>query len=162
MSALAITPSHHQNTHVFAHGRKNMNDIFNNYVCSASGASPVCDHEFFYGWPWKTIGTSFILHQALYIIPNPSVNSNWSYSPEMLNSGQNRQFFVLCDLEICSSFAHHFKAMGESQTAEFGPKYVIFLSCVTFRFDRWPWKTIGHLLYNMWSFVHHFKTVGEF
>ena len=30
----------------------------------------------------------------------PSVNSNWSYSPETLNSGQNRQFFVLCDLEI--------------------------------------------------------------
>ena len=35
-SALAITPSHPQNTHDFADGRKNMNDIFNNYVCSAS------------------------------------------------------------------------------------------------------------------------------
>ena len=35
-SALAITPSHQQNTHDFADGRKNMNDIFNNYVCSAS------------------------------------------------------------------------------------------------------------------------------
>ena len=39
-TALAITPSHHQNTHVFAHGRKNMNDIFNKYVCSASHMSP--------------------------------------------------------------------------------------------------------------------------
>ena len=39
-AALAITPSHHQNTHVFAHGRKNMNDIFNNYVCSASHMRP--------------------------------------------------------------------------------------------------------------------------
>ena len=36
MSALAITQSHQQNTHDFADGRKNMNDIFNNYVCSAS------------------------------------------------------------------------------------------------------------------------------
>ena len=35
-SALAITPSHQQNTHDFADGRKNMNDIFNRYVCSAS------------------------------------------------------------------------------------------------------------------------------
>ena len=35
-SALAITPSHQQNTHDFADGRKNMNDIINNYVCSAS------------------------------------------------------------------------------------------------------------------------------
>ena len=26
--------------------------------------------------------------------------SNWSYTPETLNSGQNRRFFVPCDLEI--------------------------------------------------------------
>ena len=36
VTALAITPSHQRNTHDFADGRKNMNDIFNNYVCSAS------------------------------------------------------------------------------------------------------------------------------
>ena len=35
-SALAITPSHQQNTHDFDDGRKIMNDIFNKYVCSAS------------------------------------------------------------------------------------------------------------------------------
>ena len=48
----------------------------------------------------KQYGTSSILHQALCIISKPWVYSNWSYSPEMLNSGQNRQFFVPCDLEI--------------------------------------------------------------
>ena len=58
-------------------------------------------------WPWnlmddlgKQLGTSYILHQALCIISKPWVNTNWSYSPETLNSGQNQQFFVLCDLEI--------------------------------------------------------------
>ena len=58
-------------------------------------------------WPWnlmddlgKRKGTSSILHQALCIISNPSVNWNWSYSPETLNLGQNRQFLVPCDLEI--------------------------------------------------------------
>ena len=58
-------------------------------------------------WPWnlmddlgKQYGTSSILHQALCIISNPSVNSNWSYSPETLNLGQNRHFFVPGDLEI--------------------------------------------------------------
>ena len=58
-------------------------------------------------WPWnlmddleKQYGTSSILHQALCIISNPWVNSNWSYSPETLNSDQNRQFIVPCDLEI--------------------------------------------------------------
>ena len=37
-------------------------------------------------WPRKTIGTSSILCQALCVIPNPSMNSNRSYSPETLNS----------------------------------------------------------------------------
>ena len=51
-------------------------------------------------WPWnlmddleKLNGISSTLHQALYIISNPSVNSNWSYCPETLNSGQNLWFF---------------------------------------------------------------------
>ena len=39
-AALPIMPSHQQNTHVFADGCKNMNDIFNNYVCSASHMRP--------------------------------------------------------------------------------------------------------------------------
>ena len=34
--ALTITPSHQQKKQDFADGRKNMNGIFNNYVCSAS------------------------------------------------------------------------------------------------------------------------------
>ena len=34
------------------------------------------------------------------IISKPWVNSNWSWSPETLNSGQNRQLFLPCDLEI--------------------------------------------------------------
>ena len=41
-----------------------------------------------------------MLLQALCIISKPSVNSNLSYSLEMLNSGQNQRFFVLCALEI--------------------------------------------------------------
>ena len=38
--------------------------------------------------------------QALLIISKSSVKSNWSYSLETLNSGQNRWFFVPRDLEI--------------------------------------------------------------
>ena len=41
-----------------------------------------------------------MLLQALCIISKPSKNSNWSCSPETLNSGQNRRLFVPCDLEI--------------------------------------------------------------
>ena len=40
------------------------------------------------------------LTQALCIISKPLVKSNWSYSPETPNSGQNGKYFVPCDLEI--------------------------------------------------------------
>ena len=37
-----------------------------------------------------------------------------------------------------------------------------FSARVTVKFDRWPWKTIGHFFYTTSSFVHHFKSIGEF
>ena len=30
------------------------------------------------------------------------------------------------------------------------------------KFDRWPWKKIGHLFYATSSFVHHFVAIDEF
>ena len=48
----------------------------------------------------KQQGTSSMLLQALCIISYPLVNYNLSYSPETLNSGQNRRLFEPCDLEI--------------------------------------------------------------
>ena len=54
---------------------------------------------------------------------------------------------------ITSSFVHHFKSIGEvklelqSGNPQFGSKLMIFLSRVTSKFDKWPWKTIGHLFY---------------
>ena len=33
---------------------------------------------------------------------------------------------------------------------------------VTSKFDRWPWKTIGHLFYATSSFVHHFIAIFLF
>ena len=35
-------------------------------------------------------------------------------------------------------------------------------SCVTLKFDGWPWKTIGHLSFAVSSFVQHFIAIGEF
>ena len=37
-----------------------------------------------------------------------------------------------------------------------------FLYRVTFKFDGWPWKTIGHLFYTTLSFVHHLKAICGF
>ena len=33
---------------------------------------------------------------------------------------------------------------------------------VTLKFDGWPWKTIGHLSFDVSSFVQHFIAIGEF
>ena len=43
----------------------------------------------------KPLGMPSLLCQALCIVSNPLVNSNWSYSPETLNSGQKWRFFCL-------------------------------------------------------------------
>ena len=37
-----------------------------------------------------------------------------------------------------------------------------FLSCVTLKFDRWHWKTIGHLFCVSSSCVHYFIAICEF
>ena len=65
---------------------------------------------------------------------------------------------------ICVSFQIH----QEIQTEDTVRKWPIwvkikdFFSRVTFEFDVWPWKTIGHLFYSISSFVHHFVAIGEF
>ena len=56
-------------------------------------------------------------------------------------------------LYTTSSFVHHFKSIGEvklelqSGNAQLGSKLVIFLSCVTLKFDGWLRKTTEHLFY---------------
>ena len=96
--------------------------------------------------------------------------------------GSKLPFFVLCDLEIwwmtlennralllyyikpCASFQSH----GWIKTGVTVPKRSIqvkisnFLSFVTLKLDRWPWKTIGHLFYFASSFLHHFIAISEF
>ena len=86
-----------------------------------------CDLEI---W-WMTLENNraplLYYHQALCIISNPSVNWNWSYSPETFNLGQNRQFLSCVTLKfdgcpwktaghlfyVASSFVHHFTAISE-------------------------------------------------
>ena len=132
-----------------------------------------------------------MLLQALCIIPKPSINLNLSYSLETLNSGQNRHFFVSCDFEIlrmtfknkrapllccfklCASFQSH-QWILTGVTVRKRPIWVkfngFFVPCqnrrffsrVTLKFDRWPWKTIGHLFYATSSFMHHLVAIGVF
>ena len=99
----------------------------------------------------------------------------------LLKFDPNHRFFIPCDLEIwcmtsknyratllyyiklCVSFQIHRWIQTEvtlrkrSIRVEIGDS----LSLVTLKFDGWPWKTVGHLLFTTSSFVHHFKSIGE-
>ena len=101
-----------------------------------------------------------------------------------LQSGkaQNRRFFVPCDLEIwwmtlknnrapllyhiklCASFQSHpwIQTGVTVRKCPIRAKIGDFLSCVTLKFDGWPWKTSGHIPYVASSFVHHFIAIIEF
>ena len=123
-----------------------------------------------------------MLLQALFIISYPLVNSNMSYSPETLNSGQNRRFFQPCDLEILrmtlknnrASLLCYFKLCVSFRTdwwIQIGVtvrkrpiwvKFDIFKSRATLKFDGWFSKTIEHLFYATSSFVQLFIAIGEF
>ena len=122
-----------------------------------------------------------LLH-ALCIISLPLVNWNWSYSPETPNLGQIRQFVEPCDLEIwrmtlknnraplqcyfkvCASFRSHWciQTWVRVRKRPIWVKFDNFMSRVTLKFDRWPWKTIGHLFNATSNFVYHFLAIGDF
>ena len=134
-------------------------------------------------WPWKTMGhffytTSSFVHQFKAM----GVISNCSYSPETLNLGQNRRIFVLYDLgiwwmtlknnrtpslyylKLCASFRRRWLIQTGVRVRK-RPIWVQiddFWSHVTLKYDRLPWKTIGHLFYGTSSFVHYFVAIGEF
>ena len=114
------------------------------------------------------------------IISKPSVNSNWSYSPETRNSCQNWRFLshVTLNFDVwpwktiwrlfytTSTFVRYCKDNGEFKLEILSwnahrVKIGDFLSCVTSNFDGWRWNKIGHLFYDTLSFVLRFKDIGE-
>ena len=132
-------------------------------------------------WPWKTTGHLFyaassFVHHFIAII---------EFKLEL--QSRKAQFrlksviFVPCDLEIwwmtmkiygaplryniklCASFQSH-QWIQTGVTVRQGPIRVKFGEFFpeTLKFDGWPWKTKGKLFYNMSSYVHHFKAIGEF
>ena len=104
--------------------------------------------------------------------------------PSNLKLDSNRQFFRPCDSEIwwmtsknnralflyyfklCASFQIHWWIQTGFTVQKCSIRVEIsdMLSCVTLKFDGWPWKTIGHLFYATSSFVQHrhFVAIGEF
>ena len=76
---------------------------------------------------------------------------------------KNNRDPLLCYIKLCASFQSHrwIQTKVTVRKRSIRAKMGDFLSRVTFKFDGWPWKTIGHL-YVTSSFMHHFITIGEF
>ena len=71
---------------------------------------------------------------------------------------------LLCRFKLYASLhSHHWIPTGVTvQKRPIWVKIGDFLFPVTLKFDGRPWQTIWHLFYSKWSFVHHFKAIGEF
>ena len=77
---------------------------------------------------------------------------------------KNNREPLLCCFKFCASFHNH-QWIQTGVTFRKRPilvKIDDFFSHVTLKFNGWPSKTIGHLLYSTSSFVQHFVAIGEF
>ena len=70
---------------------------------------------------------------------------------------------LLCCSKLYASFHSHRGIQTNVTVRKRSNRVKIgdFLSCVTLKFDGWPWKTIGHLFYATSSFVHHFVAIDD-
>ena len=76
---------------------------------------------------------------------------------------KNNRAHLLCYFKLCASFYSH-PSIQNGVTVwkrQIWVKIGNFLSRVTSKFDEWPWKPMGHLLYATSSFVFHFIAICE-
>ena len=79
-------------------------------------------------------------------------------------TSKNNRAPLLYYIKLCASFQTHLwiQTAVTVQKRSIWVKIGDFLSCVTLKFDGWPWQTIVHLFYATSSLVNHFKAIGEF
>ena len=69
--------------------------------------------------------------------------------------------------DATSSFVCHFITISElkleskTRNAQFESKLMFVLSCVTLKFNKWPWKAIGQLFHATSGFVHDFIAIVD-
>ena len=76
---------------------------------------------------------------------------------------KNKRTLVVCYIELFASFCSHqcIKTWVTVHKYTIWVKIINYLSHVSLKFFRRPWKTIGHHLYATSSFVHHLTDVSE-
>ena len=67
----------------------------------------------------------------------------------------------LCYVKLYALFQSHQWIKTGVQKHSIRVKIGDFFPRVSFKFDGWPWKTVGHLFYATSNFVLHFTTISE-
>ena len=77
---------------------------------------------------------------------------------------KNNRAPLLCSSKLCASFHSLLWNLNEvtGRKHQIWVKIGDFSSRVTLKLDRWPWKTIGRLIYAASSLGHHFIAICEF
>ena len=83
---------------------------------------------------------------------------NWMEDLENQQGTSSIQCQVLC---IISKPLVNSNLSYSPETPNLGQNWWYFVPC-DLKFDRWHWKTIGHLFYATSSFVHHFIAICKF
>ena len=88
--------------------------------------------------------------------------NHWLFSPCDLEiwqmTSRNNKVLLLYYVKLCASFRIHRWIQTGVTVWKCSIRFEIgdILSCVTLKFDGWPWKTIGHLFWAISSSVHNF------
>ena len=131
------------------------------YACMVDNADLCC-------WisPLRIIFT-FLGQTAGYIFWNINcescANILWKYGVKSYSDIKNLNLFYVTS-SLCISFPSHLWIWTgvTDQKCSIWVKSSICFSRVTLKFDRWPWKTIGHLFYAISNFVHDSIGICEF
>ena len=77
---------------------------------------------------------------------------------------KNNRAPLLCCFKLYASFHNHrwLQTKVTVRKRSIRVKIRDFLSRMTLKFDKWPWKSIGHIFYATSNFMHHFVAIGEF
>ena len=75
---------------------------------------------------------------------------------------KNNRAPLLCYFKLCATTHWWIQTGVTVRKHPIWVKIEDFFSRMTFKLDRWPWKTIGHLFYAASSCVHDFIAICEF
>ena len=84
----------------------------------------------------------------------------WKLMEDPQNNRAATQYYV----KLCATFQSHWRIqIGVTvRKCSIWPKIGDFWYTVTSKFDRWPWKIIGHISSATSSFVLHFIAIYQF